>query len=97
MKSLRVYLSTVVFALLSGAVLAAPVNVNQASAQALADNLTGVGPAIARRIIDYRKANGPFKAVDDLAKVKGVGPATIERNRGDIKLSGSVTTGRSGK
>ena len=97
MKSLRYFLSTVVFTLLFGTALAAPVNVNQASAQALADNLTGVGPAIAQRIIEYRKANGPFKAVDDLAKVKGVGPATIERNRSDIKLSGSIKTSQAGK
>lgn len=97
MKSLKVFLSAVVFSLLFGTALAGPVNVNQASAQVLADNLTGVGPAIAERIVEYRKANGPFKAVDDLAKVKGVGPATIERNRSDIKLSGSIKMGRAGK
>jgi competence protein ComEA len=56
------------------------VNLNRAGRQAL-ETLPGIGPALAQRIIDDRKANGPFKSVDDLARVSGIGPKTVERLR----------------
>jgi competence protein ComEA len=51
-----------------------PLDINLASATEL-DELPGIGQAIAQRIVEYRAANGPFKSVDDLRNVKGVGPA----------------------
>lgn len=62
------------------------VNVNQASAQELADLLSGVGIKKAEAIIEYRKQNGDFKNADDLVNVKGIGPATLEKNRERIEL-----------
>lgn len=62
------------------------INVNTASADALAEILTGVGPKKAEAIVAYREANGPFKDVDDLLQVKGIGPATLEKNRDRISL-----------
>ena len=56
------------------------ININSASAEQLA-MLTGIGSAKARAIVEYREANGPFGSVDDLAKVSGIGPATIDKNR----------------
>lgn len=53
---------------------------NQATPEELA-TLPGIGPALARRIVEWRGANGPFRAVDDLEKVPGIGPAKLERLR----------------
>ena len=52
----------------------APVNINTASLEEL-DALDGVGPSTAQKIIDYRTANGPFKTIDDIKNVSGIGDA----------------------
>lgn len=62
------------------------VNINTADAAALDRVLIGVGPAKAAAIIEYRKANGPFKSAEELAMVKGIGLSTIEQNRDRIEL-----------
>jgi len=48
------------------------ININTASSADL-EKITGIGPAIAGRIIEYRKAHGNFSSLDDLRKVKGIG------------------------
>ena len=57
-----------------------PLDLNRAT---LADlvRLPGIGPALARRILETRETVGRFAAVDDLAGVRGVGPAKLERLR----------------
>ena len=73
------------------------VNVNTADAQVIAQRLDGVGPAKAQAIIEYRQANGPFKTVDDLEKVKGIGKSTLEKNRGRISVEqGSAAPAKAG-
>jgi competence protein ComEA len=64
----------------------AAVNINTASAEALASALNGVGIAKAYRIVEYREAHGPFEAVDELSEVKGIGDALVTRNRDLIVL-----------
>ena len=59
-----------------------PVDVNAAGAEEL-QRLTGIGPALAQRIIDYREEHGPFRTVEDLLEVKGIGEATLEKFRED--------------
>lgn len=58
----------------------APVNVNQATAKQL-ESLPGVGKVTAESIVAYRTQKGPFASVDDLGKVKGIGPKTLEKLR----------------
>ncbi len=65
---------------------AAVVNINRADAATLAAGLNGVGLARAEEIVRHREAYGPFVSVEELAEVKGIGPATIDRNRAVITL-----------
>jgi competence protein ComEA len=79
-------LQTLVLSLaLAGAAIAAPpaerVNINTADAATLDRVLLNIGPSKAQAIVAYRKANGPFRSIDQLALVKGVGLKTIEKNR----------------
>ncbi|MFC5526561.1 ComEA family DNA-binding protein [Rhodanobacter ginsengisoli] len=69
---------------------ATPVNVNQADATTIAKSLDGIGQSRAEAIVAWRDAHGPFKKADDLHHVKGIGKATIERNRSAILLADST-------
>ncbi|MEE9324063.1 MAG: ComEA family DNA-binding protein, partial [Dehalococcoidia bacterium] len=53
------------------------ININTASAELL-DTLPGIGPVMAKAIIDYREENGPFQRTLDIMKVSGIGEKTIE-------------------
>lgn len=72
--------------ILSAPLLASPVNVNQATAEQLAENLRGIGLKKAQAIVQYRKQNGAFKNKSDLLNVKGIGAETLEKNNTDILL-----------
>lgn len=86
----------VVLALVAGSALAAPaaptgqVNINTASVQEL-QLLPRVGPALAKRIVDFRAANGPFKASEELARVKGIGEKSFARLQPHVSVSGATT------
>ena len=69
-----------------------PVNVNTADAKTLAAALDGVGLSKAEAIVRYRDANGPFVDADELVNVKGIGLATIDRNRDNIRMQGDLPT-----
>ena len=68
---------------------AAVVDLNAATPAEL-NALKGVGPAKAKAIIDYRDKNGPFKSVDELAKVKGFGAKTVDKLRPELTVDGAA-------
>lgn len=53
-------------------------NINTATAPEL-EELPGIGPSLAQKIIEYRQQNGPFHNLEDLLKVSGIGPAKLEQ------------------
>jgi competence protein ComEA len=73
--------------LVSMSVLATPVNINTADAKTIADSLTQIGIKKAEAIAADRAKNGPFKTVDDLKRVMGIGDKIIAANKADILLT----------
>jgi competence protein ComEA len=74
----------------------AAVNINTATKEQL-ESLNGVGPVKAQAIIDYRTKNGPFKSLDDLKKVDGIGDATFDKIKKDVALSGQTKVAEAAK
>ncbi len=70
---------------------AEPVDLNSADAQAL-QNLPGVGPATARAILAYRRKIGPFHRIEDLQRVKGIGPKKLAGFRGMVCVAPDTTS-----
>ena len=62
-----------------------PININRATAREF-DSLVGIGPVIAKRIVEYRRVNGPFMAIEDLEKVSGIGSAKFEELKSKISV-----------
>jgi competence protein ComEA len=92
----RTVMSMLLLAALAGTALAAQenanplVNINTATVQEL-QLLPRVGPALAQRIVDFRTANGPFKAPEELARVKGIGEKSFARLAPYVSVSGATT------
>ncbi len=64
---------------------ASVVNINAASSDDLTA-LTGIGPAMGQRIVDYRNQYGRFKTKDELMNVRGIGPKTFDKLKANISL-----------
>lgn len=86
MKILRV-LTVISLLAVSVASFAGQVDVNTADAETISAELNGIGLSKAKAIVEYREKHGPFRSVDDLSLVKGIGERTVEKNRSDIKIS----------
>lgn len=65
------------------------ININTATLEEL-QTLPRIGPAIAQRIIDYRKEHGPFKRIEDLLKVRGIGERVFEQIKDRITVGSEV-------
>jgi competence protein ComEA len=61
------------------------ININTATVEEL-DKLPGIGPSIAKAIVDYRTKNGPFKKIEDINDVKGIGDALFEKIKDQITV-----------
>ncbi|HTQ63130.1 MAG TPA: helix-hairpin-helix domain-containing protein [Candidatus Solibacter sp.] len=59
---------------------AVPININTANSEEL-QQVPGIGPVTAEKILQMRKSYGPFKSVDDLRAIKGIGPKRLEKMR----------------
>lgn len=79
-----------VFIIAYGSVTAAyaadTVNINTASIELLAQELVGVGPELAKRIVDFRERYGEFKSIEALGDVRGIGPSLLTKNEVKIVL-----------
>ena len=98
MNSILTVAKALLFSLMlsASAFAADKVNINTADATAIADVLTGVGPAKADAIVAYRKANGAFRSAEQLALVKGIGLKTVEKNRDRIALGAARPAAKAG-
>jgi len=65
---------------------AGKINLNTAGVEELTA-LPGIGPSYAKRIVEFREKNGPFKKVDDLLNVQGIGEKTLEKIRERVTVS----------
>lgn len=65
-----------------------PIDLNRATARELIE-LPGVGEVIAKRIVDFREEHGPFKRVEGLMKVKGIGEKSLKKIRPYIRIGKS--------
>ncbi len=72
---------------LSTLTLAGQVDINTADAETISAELNGIGLSKAKAIVEYREKHGPFRSVEDLSLVKGIGEKTVEKNRADIQLN----------
>jgi competence protein ComEA len=66
------------------------VNINTATAEQL-QLLPRIGPALSQRIIEFREANGPFKSIEELVAVKGIGERSIEPLKPYLTVKGETT------
>lgn len=62
------------------------VDLNRATVDEL-DRLPGIGPVLARRIVEHRDRHGPFRAVDELLGVPGIGERSLERLRPFVRVT----------
>lgn len=63
------------------------VNLNTADAATLQRELLGIGATKAQAIVAYREEHGNFASVDELLEVKGIGEATLEKNRDKLSVN----------
>ena len=62
------------------------VNINTASIEVLAEELVGVGPELAKRIVDFSERYGGFKSLEALGYVRGTGPSLLTKNEEKIVI-----------
>ncbi len=86
LNPIRTLVAALSIALASVAMAADPVDINSADAAALAQAINGVGVKRARAIVAYREQHGPFRSVDELVQVAGIGERIVERSRERLQV-----------
>jgi competence protein ComEA len=69
----------------AGEAAAAPISLNTATVEQL-DQLEGIGPATAQKILDWRKEHGGFGSVEDLRQISGIGPKRFESLKEKVRM-----------
>ncbi len=87
MTKLRRIALVLPFALWAAFAAAQPVDINQADAAQIAQAMKGVGQSRAEAIIQFREQHGPFRRIEDLIKVRGIGEKLVEANRANITVT----------
>jgi comEA protein len=97
---IRISLSVLAFCLLFAAISSAtkkpplkPININTANSEEL-QQVPGIGPATAEKILQMRKSYGTFKSVDDLLSIKGIGKKRLEKMRKYLTVSKSTAANK---
>ncbi|MGB5279178.1 MAG: ComEA family DNA-binding protein [Gammaproteobacteria bacterium] len=85
MKTLKSFLLIVLLSF-SQVLFAAQVNINTADVETLSSELSGIGQNKAEAIVAYREQYGPYKQIEDLTNVKGIGVSTIEKNKSKMTI-----------
>jgi competence ComEA-like helix-hairpin-helix protein len=99
--SRRLFVSSAVFLLLFAAVVSAntkkpplrPININTATSEQL-QLVPGIGPTTAEKILTMRKSYGPFKSVDDLLAIKGLGKKRLDKMRKYLTVGKAAAANR---
>lgn len=86
MKLLNTLILTLVLLLPLAAPAASLVNINTADKETLITAISGVGEKKAEAIIEYREQHGPFKSVDEITKIKGIGQGILDKNRENLSV-----------
>ena len=73
---------------------AGPVNINTADAETLAEELVGVGPALAAAIVRDREENGSYETAEEITRVRGIGERVLEDNRENIMIEDAAPGNR---
>ena len=71
----------------AGASASEPLDINTATVEELQE-LAGIGPVLAQAIVDYRAEYGPFRSVDELLEVSGIGKAKLDGIRDEVTVGG---------
>lgn len=66
--------------------MAKPLNINTATAEEIATTMKGVGSSKSKAIIEFREKHGKFERLDEIMRVKGIGFATLDKNREKITV-----------
>src|ERR1700719_1743966 len=97
---IRFFLSLLAFCFLFAAMSGAakkpplkPININTANSEEL-QQVPGIGPATAEKILQMRKSYGAFKSVDDLLSIRGIGKKRLEKMRKYLTVSKSASAGK---
>lgn len=87
MRSVKYRVIFLVLVMFGFSVQAGPIDINTANAEEIAASMSGIGPAKAKMIVEYRTLHGAFASIDEISQVRGVGQKTLEKNRKNIYIS----------